>query len=128
MGAAETGSGKTLAFGLPMLMGILNLKNSEKEIQPEEENGEDDLSENEVDEENMELSEEGTYFGINNFATFFLNFKNILGIGFVKSIDNIQMETHNKLKPLYALILTPTRELAMQVKSHLSAVAKFAGK
>lgn len=46
----------------------------------------------------------------------------------MKSIDNIQMETHNKLKPLYALILTPTRELAMQVKSHLSAVAKFAGK
>ncbi|RZC39427.1 ATP-dependent RNA helicase DDX24 [Asbolus verrucosus] len=28
-------------------------------------------------------------------------------------------------KPLYALILTPTRELAIQVKNHLTAAAKF---
>lgn len=60
MGAAETGSGKTLAFGLPMLTGIINLRNSKNEIQPEE-NSEDDLSENEIDEENMNLSEEGDY-------------------------------------------------------------------
>lgn len=66
LGAAETGSGKTLAFGLPMLMGILNLKNSEKEIKSEE-NVDKDFGENEDDEENMELSEEGTYFEINNF-------------------------------------------------------------
>lgn len=31
------------------------------------------------------------------------------------------------LKPLYALILTPTRELAIQVKNHLVAAAKYTG-
>lgn len=31
LGAAETGSGKTLAFGLPILVGILNLKNKNEE-------------------------------------------------------------------------------------------------
>lgn len=30
-------------------------------------------------------------------------------------------------KPLYALILTPTRELAIQVKNHLTNVAKYTG-
>ena len=28
-------------------------------------------------------------------------------------------------KPLYALVLTPTRELAVQVKNHLQAAAKY---
>ncbi|KAJ8947885.1 hypothetical protein NQ318_010031 [Aromia moschata] len=31
------------------------------------------------------------------------------------------------LKPLYALVLTPTRELAFQVKNHLESVAKYTG-
>lgn len=30
-------------------------------------------------------------------------------------------------KPLYALILTPTRELAFQVRDHLVTAAKFTG-
>ncbi|CAG9855924.1 unnamed protein product [Phyllotreta striolata] len=64
VGAAETGSGKTLAFALPILTGILKLKESA---------GSEDC------------------------------------------------------KPLYALILTPTRELAIQVKNHIVAVAKYTG-
>lgn len=28
-------------------------------------------------------------------------------------------------KPLYALILTPTRELAVQIKNHLTQAAKY---
>lgn len=35
--------------------------------------------------------------------------------------------TSDLRKPLYALILTPTRELAMQVKNHLTAVGKYTG-
>lgn len=66
LGAAETGSGKTLAFGLPILNGILKMK----------ENASSDAATN---------------------------------------------------KPLYSLILTPTRELAFQVKDHLQTAAKFTG-
>nr|CAD7396690.1 unnamed protein product [Timema cristinae] len=57
------------------------------------------------------------------------------GIGCVKVVDNIELgeaywadsgkplEQHTK--KLYALILTPTRELAIQVKNHLVAASKY---
>ncbi|XP_026476870.1 DEAD-box ATP-dependent RNA helicase 13 [Ctenocephalides felis] len=65
LGAAETGSGKTLAFGIPIIHGILKLK------------------------------------------------------------QKLNAVLHkNTSRPLYALILTPTRELAVQVKNHLVALAK----
>ncbi|KAF7279661.1 hypothetical protein GWI33_006826 [Rhynchophorus ferrugineus] len=81
LGAAETGSGKTLAFGLPILTGILKLKEEERNLHS---NGAFD--ENKLD---------------------------------------YEIEHDSKKKPLYALILTPTRELAMQVTNHLKSVSKF---
>lgn len=56
-------------------------------------------------------------------------------MGCVKVLDNLPsnigpfVNTNNSdnLKPLYALILTPTRELAIQVKNHLVAAAKHTG-
>lgn len=87
MGAAETGSGKTLAFGLPILMGILRLK----ENQTESSLVQDDIS----DESDIEV--------------------------------DLDLKKMVNLKPLYALILTPTRELAMQIKNHITAVAKYTG-
>lgn len=45
----------------------------------------------------------------------------------MKVIDNIQLDNPYHKKPLYALILTPTRELAVQVKNHLVAAAKYTG-
>lgn len=48
-------------------------------------------------------------------------------IGCVKAV-NIDIDHKYKIKPLYALILTPTRELAMQVKKQLVDVAKYTGK
>nr|CAD7400793.1 unnamed protein product [Timema poppensis] len=57
------------------------------------------------------------------------------GIGCVKVVDNVELgeaywadsgkplEQHTK--KLYALILTPTRELAIQVKNHLVAASKY---
>lgn len=44
MGAAETGSGKTLAFGIPILMGILNLKDRMEQESHVEFNEEQDIS------------------------------------------------------------------------------------
>lgn len=64
--------------------------------------------------------------------------------GIRKPLNNVQSstvikESHNEEhdeedntddenKRLYALILTPTRELAVQVRDHLVAAAKFTGK
>ncbi|XP_050355828.1 ATP-dependent RNA helicase DDX24 [Nymphalis io] len=51
-------------------------------------------------------------------------------IGCVKVIDNVDLPGHVTVKtgkPLYCLILTPTRELALQISRHLIAVAKYTG-
>ncbi|CAH2097445.1 unnamed protein product [Euphydryas editha] len=52
------------------------------------------------------------------------------GIGCVKVVDNVELPGHVVVKtgkPLYALILTPTRELAIQISRHLIAAAKYTG-
>lgn len=47
-------------------------------------------------------------------------------MGCVRVINNVKMnETQNYMKPLYALILTPTRELAIQIKNHLTKAVKY---
>ncbi|KAJ8710555.1 hypothetical protein PYW08_009070 [Mythimna loreyi] len=56
--------------------------------------------------------------------------ENEQGIGCVKVVDNIEIPGHVSMKtgkPLYALILTPTRELAIQISRHLIAAAKYTG-
>ncbi|CAH0760153.1 unnamed protein product [Diatraea saccharalis] len=56
--------------------------------------------------------------------------ENEQGMGCVKVIDNVEIPGHVVIKTgklLYALILTPTRELAMQISRHLMAVAKYTG-
>ncbi|KFO56117.1 ATP-dependent RNA helicase DDX24, partial [Corvus brachyrhynchos] len=53
----------------------------------------------------------------------------------VKVLENVEFDsddkTHtvdsHKKRPLLGLVLTPTRELAVQVKHHIDAVAKFTG-
>lgn len=52
------------------------------------------------------------------------------GIGCVKVVDDIEIPGHESVKtgkPLYALIMTPTRELAIQISRHLIAAAKYTG-
>lgn len=41
--------------------------------------------------------------------------------------ENIKIDDYQSAitKPLYALILAPTRELAVQIKHHLTAAAKY---
>ena len=112
VGAAETGSGKTLAFGIPILSGILSDRNSATSDVIEEENSE---SESEADMEDPE-AESGCVRVVNNVAFDF-------------DVDMENSENHSSYKvqkgKLRALILTPTRELAMQVRNHLQALAKF---
>nr|CAI5824205.1 unnamed protein product [Callosobruchus analis] len=101
LGAAETGSGKTLAFGIPILTGILKIKEKGSSAENNDAN-----SDSEFEEEVLNDADE---------------------TGCVKVINNIEMRKAQQTNPLHALILTPTRELAMQVKSHLEAVAKYTG-
>ncbi|XP_012522780.2 ATP-dependent RNA helicase ddx24 [Monomorium pharaonis] len=98
LGAAETGSGKTLAFGIPIIKGILDLKNQNEEQKCSVKETE------ESDSENEDLSE-----------------------NCVNVVKNAKLNDYynTPIKPLYALILTPTRELAVQIKNHLTQAAKY---
>ncbi|XP_030559627.1 ATP-dependent RNA helicase DDX24 [Drosophila novamexicana] len=118
LGAAETGSGKTLAFGIPILSGIMELKQrndgsgirkAPKVKGTQQVEGPPQSKDN----HNHELTpppEELDY---------------VSGA----SDEESDAEEHNQGmgRPLYAVVLTPTRELAVQVKNHLVAAAKYTG-
>ncbi|EDW91421.1 ATP-dependent RNA helicase DDX24 [Drosophila yakuba] len=112
LGAAETGSGKTLAFGIPMLAGIMELKQRNirsgirkapkvKGQQPEPAADEHELTPppEELDHVSGASDEE----------------------------SDAEEQAQRIQTPLYGLVLTPTRELAVQVKNHLVAAAKYTG-
>ncbi|XP_048393495.1 ATP-dependent RNA helicase DDX24 [Stegostoma tigrinum] len=129
LGAAETGSGKTLAFAIPMIHLILEwrkakdakLKTSE-EIQHGIQDTNDAVSERlENTGEHLEEYEEADGIDENPACH---------NEGSVKVIHNVNLDLHaasNIENPLLGLVLTPTRELAVQVKHHIDAVAKFTG-
>ncbi|XP_023952779.2 ATP-dependent RNA helicase DDX24 [Bicyclus anynana] len=234
LGAAETGSGKTLAFGLPILTGIMKLKekaalkgldvydipykkssvkkkskiedqkskkikrkgkgrgNKEKDVKESSEDGyssgDDDVKDepakvrNESEEINNEdfieefevpvrKREESVDEGNDSDEENYTHLSDMLdsddlkssdedeidendkneskldqedndadgvdevnpneqGIGCVKVIDDVELPAnvmYKTGKPLYALILTPTRELAIQISRHLIAAAKYTG-
>nr|XP_057946716.1 ATP-dependent RNA helicase DDX24 [Doryrhamphus excisus]XP_057946718.1 ATP-dependent RNA helicase DDX24 [Doryrhamphus excisus] len=139
LGAAETGSGKTLAFGIPMIHNILEWKSNsgkdrnmdsdspespeDNEVSSEEEGSvameDEDVEEDAIDEEDDDDDEN-------------------LRLGCVKVIEDVAMNFDDNSaeagekdgagaqgRPLLGLVLTPTRELAVQVKHHIDAVAKF---
>ncbi|XP_005189033.1 ATP-dependent RNA helicase ddx24 [Musca domestica] len=107
LGAAETGSGKTLAFGIPLLAGIMELKkkNSKTGIRkPLTKTKEKHSEDNEIGhKEEFEVPMD------------------------VEESDEESEEEDENQSPLYGLVLTPTRELAVQVKNHIEAAAKYTG-
>lgn len=112
LGAAETGSGKTLAFAIPILNGILNARSSglvsdDSDSESDPDIGSDsNLSSGDESEPEkvLELDENG--------------------LGCV-AVVNLPSENVRPIKKLWAVILVPTRELAMQVKSHIEDAAKY---
>lgn len=109
LGAAETGSGKTLAFAIPILNGILNARSTESnsEASDSDSNSDSELdSENEGEPEILEELDEN-------------------GLGCVAVVNLPPDNYASTNKKLWAVILVPTRELAMQVKNHIEDVAKF---
>ena len=127
VGAAETGSGKTLAFGIPILYGIMKDKEFElkKKNQQEAEGSDESGAEQEDNEESQSEkgAEEEEDAGEESEDQ---------GIGCVRVIDNVDfnlnpIETSERKTKLRAVIITPTRELAVQIEKHLRAVAKYTG-
>lgn len=136
-GAASTGSGKTLAFGIPILNGIMQLKKNpervdfRKMIQPKSKKTKTVSSDGSDALFNVKQKKKSSYNDrnsrdnltpppeeINNFPDF---------VDEENDEPNHEQETKMRhiLQPLYALILTPTRELAVQIKDHLVTAAKY---
>lgn len=118
LGAAETGSGKTLAFGIPILQGIIELKKMKNCIAKTASGqfkirsvNDDNTSSSESESDNLTIKKPKNSSFIKNKK---LELNQILN-------DDMIEPTH----PLYAVILTPTRELAIQIKDHLSKAAKY---
>ncbi|XP_053678346.1 ATP-dependent RNA helicase DDX24 [Anopheles nili] len=101
LGAAETGSGKTLAFGIPMLEGIMQMKKEKKAIADESSDHEQTPPP-----EDFEMTEEDEKV-------------------FREEGANVKQNYVDPDKPLYGLVLTPTRELAVQINDHLKAMTKY---
>lgn len=133
LGAAETGSGKTLAFAIPMIHSVLQWQKSNNSttrndsVSKESHQHHDEPrweNEDEAEKLTHQQVEDSGDEGDASFTT-----------GCVKVLENVEFdsddETHtvgsNKNRPLLGLVLTPTRELAVQVKHHIDAVAKFTG-
>uniref|UniRef100_A0A4W6F906 ATP-dependent RNA helicase n=1 Tax=Lates calcarifer TaxID=8187 RepID=A0A4W6F906_LATCA len=140
LGAAETGSGKTLAFGIPMIHTILEWKkgsdkpvsdnceltteveslylptDQEDNVEAEDEEGQDrgDSDEDASEDDEGEDERLGCVQVIEN-AEF----------DFGPAAEAEEESAGGQNQPLLGLVLTPTRELAVQVKHHIDAVAKF---
>ncbi|XP_061551352.1 LOW QUALITY PROTEIN: ATP-dependent RNA helicase DDX24 [Phycodurus eques] len=148
LGAAETGSGKTLAFGIPMIHNILEWKETAEKpgadnVDPDMLHGslteslEADMgSPEEQDEEEGSITghaDKGESGDEDDHDTEHQDQDGRLGC--VQVIDDVKFDAditageENRAvggaRPLLGLVLTPTRELAVQVKHHIDAVAKF---
>uniref|UniRef100_A0A1A7WJB5 ATP-dependent RNA helicase n=1 Tax=Iconisemion striatum TaxID=60296 RepID=A0A1A7WJB5_9TELE len=140
LGAAETGSGKTLAFGIPMIHAILEWRSgAEKTIEdtepaskveslylPSESDPTKSVNQDSKDSEEGDLGQSPEASDEEDNEDDDENEQ----LGCVKVIDNVEFDFEEKAadgqsRPLLGLVLTPTRELAVQVKHHIDAIAKF---
>lgn len=127
------GSGKTLAFAIPMIHSVLQWQKSNSSttrnhsVPKESYQHQDETRWENEDEAEKLIHQQVEYSGDEDDTSF--------TTGCVKVLENIEFdsgdETHtvgsHKKRPLLGLVLTPTRELAVQVKHHIDAVAKFTG-
>lgn len=127
------GSGKTLAFAIPMIHSVLEWQKSNSSMSRNDSvSKESHQHRDETRWENEDEAEKLTHQQVEDsgdeddasFAT-----------GCVKVLENAEFDSSDKghavglhkKRPLLGLVLTPTRELAVQVKHHIDAVTKFTG-
>ncbi|XP_062974073.1 ATP-dependent RNA helicase DDX24 [Elgaria multicarinata webbii] len=135
LGAAETGSGKTLAFAIPMIHSILQwykskglASGSDSPLEGGAES-EDGTPRQAASEETGGLNSDG------DEASDAVDHDEALETGCAKVLEDAEFDLGpakhdadaHKSNPLLGLVLTPTRELAVQVKHHIDAVTRFTG-
>lgn len=113
-----------MAFAIPMIHSILEWRKmresgvteEEEEMAEEEEEEPPELVAIDQEEDNLDNDDESS------------------ALGCVKVVEDgdinfnpVTSETSCNTRPLLGLVVTPTRELAVQVKHHIDAVAKFSG-
>ncbi|XP_028572749.2 ATP-dependent RNA helicase DDX24 isoform X2 [Podarcis muralis] len=137
LGAAETGSGKTLAFAIPMIHSILQWRKSTglasgRDSQLDEgEDGEDEVPKQEESVDTGGLSPDGGEASGDDDG----DGDKSLAAGNLKVLEGAERDlgspkpnaAAHRNNPLLGLVLTPTRELAVQVKHHIDAVNRFTG-
>uniref|UniRef100_A0A096LZ47 ATP-dependent RNA helicase n=1 Tax=Poecilia formosa TaxID=48698 RepID=A0A096LZ47_POEFO len=135
LGAAETGSGKTLAFGIPMIHTILEWKDA-SEITSEPGDTDESKTREQQVKDGMEASVEDEEMEVDQTLGSDEDEQDSEGedqdeqLGCVRVIDDVEFDfkenvPEGRKRPLLGLVLTPTRELAVQVKHHIDAVAKY---
>ncbi|XP_012999843.1 ATP-dependent RNA helicase DDX24 isoform X2 [Cavia porcellus] len=135
LGAAETGSGKTLAFAIPMIHAVLQWQKRKTSptaghtgVSPGETGPSDQalLCDDDAGEGPSSLIKEKSVPEQTEDEEKMLDGEQTGELK--KELDGktATCGTHPK-RPLLGLVLTPTRELAVQVKQHIDAVAKFTG-
>ncbi|XP_027493728.1 ATP-dependent RNA helicase DDX24 [Corapipo altera] len=133
LGAAETGSGKTLAFAIPMIHSVLQWQKSNSSTTTNDSvSKESHQHHDETRCENEDEAEKVTHQQVEDSGD---EDDASSTTGCVKVLENVEFDSGDKTqtvgshkkRPLLGLVLTPTRELAVQVKHHIDAVAKFTG-
>eukprot|EP00727_Mastigamoeba_balamuthi_P001997 m51a1_g11795 putative atp-dependent rna helicase ddx24 (861) ;mRNA; f:317900-320757 len=149
VGAAETGSGKTLAFGVPIVHTLLQLRDrlgsnygyadkpaegaededaSMAPVIPEEAPASPDSSAQEEDKEGAEAEAEASGDEEEAEAEEGDESGEPPELEKTEDVDLGPMQRRKTYgRPMLALIITPTRELAFQVRDHLQALAKRTG-
>ncbi|XP_032089416.1 ATP-dependent RNA helicase DDX24 [Thamnophis elegans] len=129
LGAAETGSGKTLAFAIPVIHSILQWYSSENMTSgtfEEAADSEDEMTKQHTSEETRLNSDtDETNASADDNESVAVNSMELLQDPGFDMDSPKQNSVKDKNNPLLGLVLTPTRELAVQVKHHIDAVAKF---
>lgn len=128
LGAAETGSGKTLAFAIPMIHSILEWRKAqERGPSGEQEAAAEEAEDVEEDDEAEDVEEDEAEDGCEEE-------EEDSTVGCVKVVRDVDVNFNSSppenaaaKRPLLGLVVTPTRELAVQVRHHIDAVARLTG-
>ena len=125
VGAAETGSGKTLAFGIPIIQGIMEDRKYEQEhpTEHEKDDGPEEIVEQDPVDEEEDVDTEHEEKAVNVVDNIKFDFD--LDDDDVNTVS--EEITNTRGDKLRAVVLTPTRELALQIHKHLARVGGCGG-